>query len=278
MDTSPPTPEQVAKLLAPLNLHDHEDIVERVCGLLDRPAHPATVLACAYMLESAPVRGEDGSLVWWVGPHLKQLPWLEVEIEREEQRVVFATRFPLTPETLERDFFQQVWTGTHTARHLASVSAAERADVWHYIAQDAQESAKCQEDALRILQTNTPELLRHAVLVGDRQGMEDALLLGAPINHRDERGEGVLHLAARAKRHDLVQPLVEAGAWVDEPNRAGQSPLHLAAQRHCSRTCAALLAMGADVGRVDGAGRTPLDATFTKPAKQTKEHEHVQGL
>lgn len=281
MDTSSPTPEQVSKLLAPLKLHDHDDIVERVCGMLDRPAHPATALACAYMLERSPVRGEDGDLVWWVGPHLKELPWVKVEVEREGQRVSFSTRFPLAPESLERDFFQQVWAGTNAAQHLLGLRESDRALVWRYIGEDAQESAKCQEDALRIQAVDTLGLLHHAVMVGDRQGMEDALLLGAPIDGADKHGNHVLHVAARMKQHHLIEPLVGAGVWVDEPNAAGQTPLHLAAQRHCPRTCAALLAMGADATRVDGHGRTPLDATFPPPAaqaKKTREREHVQDL
>lgn len=280
MDTSRPTPQQIAQLLAPLNLHDHEDIVERVGAMLDTAAHPATVLACAYMLERAPVRGEDGDLVWWVGPHLKELPWLQVQIEREGQRVVFATRFPLAAESLERDFFQQVWTGTNAAKHLLGLREQDRDLVWRYIGEDAQESAKCQEDAQRIMAVDTLALLHHATMVGDHQGSQDALLLGAPINGADERGNRVLHVAARMKRHDFIQPLVEAGAWVDEPNQAGQTPLHLAAQHHCPRTCAALLAMGADAGRVDTLGRTPMDATFAHEASKakTKEREHVQDL
>lgn len=280
MDTSRPTPEQIAKLLAPLKLHDHEDIVERVGAMLDGPAHPATVLACAYMLERAPVRGEDGELVWWVGPHMKALPWLQVEIEREGQRVGFATRFPLTHESLERDFFQQVWAGTHPAKHLLGLRAQDRELVWRYIGEDAQESSRCQEDAQRIQAIDTLGLLHHAVMVGNRQGMEDALLLGAPINGADKLGNRVVHVAARMQRHDLIQPLIEAGAWVDEPNAAGQTPLHMAAQRHCPRTCAALLAMGADATRVDTHGRTPMDATFAHEASKAKTQvrEHVQDL
>lgn len=275
MEPSPPTHEQVAKLLAPLNLHDHEDIVGRVCGLLDGPAHPATVLLCAYMLESDPVKGQVGELAWQVGPHMKRLPWLQVEIEHAGQRVVFPTRFPLAAESLERDFFQQVWLGTNPAIHLKALNQEQRADVWRYIGEDAQESARCQEDAARIQAIDTVGLLHHAVMVGDRQGMEDALLLGAPIQGTDDRGNGVLHVAARMGRHEHIQPLVGAGALVNEPNHAGQTPLHLAAGRHCPMTCTTLLALGANASLVDAQGRTALDATHA-PIK--KEREHVQDL
>lgn len=273
MDTHAPTPEELHAILAPYRLHDAPDLVERLGHMIDRPAHPATVLSCAYMLQMAPVHGEDGTLAWWVGPHEKGLPWMEVRVVRGTEQDKFTTRFPLTPETLERDIYRPADDKTREAL-FQDYSKEDRELLWRYMREDAQESARSQDGGRALMAGPLVEHLHDAVAKGDRQGMDDALWLGATVHAADREGNRALHVAAREKQHELVKHLVDAGADLHAVNLSGQTALHMAAAKQCPKTCVVLLALGADAARRDHRGRSPLDQTKAKH----REHAHVQGL
>lgn len=273
MDTQAPTPEELQGILAPYRLHDAPDLVERLGQMIDRPAHPATVLACTYMLQMAPVHGEDGTLSWWVGPHEDGPPWMQVDVVRGNQQGKFVTRFPLTPEVLERDIYRTADPQTREAL-FQGYSKEDRSLVWRYLREDAQESARCQEGGRAIQAGPLVEHLHDAIARDDRQGMEDALWLGATVHGADKEGNRALHVAAREKQHELVKHLVDAGADLNAINLAGQTALHMAAAKQCPKTCVVLLALGADAARRDHRGRSPLDLAKARH----REHAHVQGL
>ena len=67
-----------------------------------------------------------------------------------------------------------------------------------------------------------------------------------------------MHEVASNGHHDLVAPLVKAGADVSPADREGRTPLHEAAARGLGRVVIELLGSGARVDAVTADGRTAL--------------------
>lgn len=264
-----PTLAEMAEVLKPFELHDLEDVCQRIEMDLLGPVQPATIMALAVEKCMEPVGGEDsfGDLTWRVGPHRHGLPYVLVEMEYDHERTAFTTRLPLTPEQIQTDFdmAQQGEEGNAiVADYLdEQLDEDDRKSVWSYLAEDAQESVRSQEGAQRIRENpELPQMLLDAVQAFQRRAVHDLLDLGANPNCTDTLGNTPLHIAAREGHHQLILPLLHAGAWVDEVNHQGQSPLHLAAARACGHGCLVLLAHNADPKRRDHRGRTPIPQPF----------------
>lgn len=264
------TLKNIAQVLEPHGLHDHEDVCQRVCMDCHAvPMHPATILALAVEKCQEPVGGQDsfGDLIWLVGPHPHGLPYVQVELTFDSERARFTSKIPLTPLQLERDFHADRKGDKANGVLLdyidEQLDEEDRSDVWRYLSEDAQESVRCQEDAARIKRSpQLQELLVDAIKTDNKRGMIDAIELGAKVNQADSQGNTPLHLAAGAGHHRLILPLLHEGAWVDEVNAQGQSPLHLAAARACGHGCLMLLAHNADPKRKDNRGHTPIPEAF----------------
>jgi len=67
------------------------------------------------------------------------------------------------------------------------------------------------------------------------------------INEQDHNGNTPLMWSVAQGREDLIQLLVDQGAYVNLQNFAGETALYLAASRGFSRICAFLLENGADI-------------------------------
>lgn len=253
-------------VLEPYALHDLDDVCERIyLDCQDAQIHPATILALAVEKSLDPIGGEDsfGDLTWRIGPHPMGLPHILIEMEYDNERDFFSTRFPLMPGQLERDFHTNQEGRTLDAFVLdyldEQLDDNDRNEVWGYVAEDVLESVWSQEGALRIKRSSDLQtLLVDAITKNNLRGMEDALHLGAQINQTDEHGNGPLHIAAREGHHRLILPLIHAGARVDAVNNLGQSALHLAAAQSCANGCLVLLAHNADPKRKDNLGRSPI--------------------
>jgi ankyrin repeat protein len=76
------------------------------------------------------------------------------------------------------------------------------------------------------------------------------------INEQDHNGNTPLMWAVCQGREDLIQLLVDQGAYVNMQNFAGETALYLAASTGFSRICAFLLENGADISvtTLDGCG------------------------
>ena len=68
-----------------------------------------------------------------------------------------------------------------------------------------------------------------------------------------------MHIAVRACRVPLVQPLLAAHANLEARNKAGFTPLHLAVAPNCLPVVKLLVESGADVKATDEKGQTALD-------------------
>ncbi|MCY1001053.1 ankyrin repeat domain-containing protein [Myxococcus sp. MISCRS1] len=92
-----------------------------------------------------------------------------------------------------------------------------------------------------------------------RTGRVLALLaLGADLEAKDSRKQGVLHLAAMVDDAGLVKELLRLGASTDAVDGDKSTPLHAAAE-HGSVACIGPLAKGGvPVDALDGSGRTAL--------------------
>ncbi len=79
--------------------------------------------------------------------------------------------------------------------------------------------------------------------------VDDLLLRGADVDHRDASGATALLYAANGGHEPVVQALVDHGADVDAADDEGNVALMFAAQSGHERVVARLLQCGADPGR-----------------------------
>ena len=103
-------------------------------------------------------------------------------------------------------------------------------------------------------------MLRLAVRAGNVAGTKALLRAGAPPNGREMPGryDSMLHEAAR-RGGELVEVLLDAGAFPNVVIKGGVTPLHVAAQWGQVRTVASLLEAGADPRTPTSGGLTALE-------------------
>lgn len=113
-------------------------------------------------------------------------------------------------------------------------------------------------------QAEKNEDLFTAVRKNDRQGIQNALTLGANIEARDKKGNTPLMIAAHCSNHGPIITLINSGANVNAHNYANQNALHLAGEgeelshaKHSTEIVETLCEAGADINAVDIHGRTP---------------------
>lgn len=85
-------------------------------------------------------------------------------------------------------------------------------------------------------------------------GLRNLIRCGASIE-----GSNAMTLASFHDNVTLFQVLIELGGNVNHRNERGQSPLHVAAARQSTRMVKFLVEAGAEKDAVDEAGRTPMD-------------------
>lgn len=89
--------------------------------------------------------------------------------------------------------------------------------------------------------------LSAAVASGDLRALQESLRAGADPDVGDDEGKRPLEVAIRAKRRDLVELLIAAGADLNvNQNASGYTPLRLAITRGQTEIVRVLLAAGAD--------------------------------
>jgi ankyrin repeat protein len=103
-----------------------------------------------------------------------------------------------------------------------------------------------------------PTTILDAVLVGDRQSVEQFIALGANVNATELDGTSLLMRAIHGRFPEIAKLLINAGASVSAANRYGVSPLYLAARGTDAATIRALLAAGADANTALPEGETVL--------------------
>lgn len=98
-----------------------------------------------------------------------------------------------------------------------------------------------------------------AAVRGDVPALTTFLSQGTDVNAVNEKGDGLLSLAAVAGRNDAVKFLLGKGAKIDAKNKDGSVPLHGAAFLGHVETVKTLLAKGADASLKNARGETSLD-------------------
>jgi len=98
----------------------------------------------------------------------------------------------------------------------------------------------------------------HAVSVGDEAAVGDLLARRADANAADDKGNTLLHTAARQGYVEIAKLLLDHDADVNATNSDGYTPLHLAARDGRSDAASALLERDADVNAKDDRGFTPM--------------------
>lgn len=98
-----------------------------------------------------------------------------------------------------------------------------------------------------------------AAAAGDAVVVRQYLNKGGDPNAHDSSGVSLMHLAAAAKRPNLVTILLDKRAYVDPMRKDGATPLHLAAATDSLATVQALVAGGADPELEDESGQMPVD-------------------
>lgn len=107
---------------------------------------------------------------------------------------------------------------------------------------------------------NTPLMI--AAKKGDLNSIQKMIAKGVAesINLKNRDGKTALHLAAR-EYPKIVEPLLTAGAFVDEIDGQGKTALHEAADQDCIESIEKLLEAGANPNIQDKDGNTPLHLT-----------------
>lgn len=108
-----------------------------------------------------------------------------------------------------------------------------------------------------------------------REVLRAWLQQGGDPNAVDERGDTVLHRAAR-KWPAFVEPLLKTGADPSRRNCAGENPLMGAAEAGSVAAAVLLLRAGANPKACDRFGRTAVDAAEQAPA--TEEGDAVRQV
>lgn len=103
-----------------------------------------------------------------------------------------------------------------------------------------------------------PTTLLDTVLIGDRAGVEQFIMLGANVNATEVDGTTPLMRAIHGGFPEIAKTLINAGANVSATNRYGVSALYLAARATDSATTRELLAAGADPNTALPEGETAL--------------------
>jgi hypothetical protein len=99
--------------------------------------------------------------------------------------------------------------------------------------------------------------LLFAASVGKQETVEQLIIRGANVNHKDSLGRTALHLAAQNGYADIVLVLLEKGCERNLPEtKFGRTPLHLAAQYGHGSVVNLLLNNQADLKAKDAAGKT----------------------
>lgn len=80
---------------------------------------------------------------------------------------------------------------------------------------------------------------------------------GASLDHHNENGESLLHLAARGNCADWVAFLLDKGLDVNERDGSGETPLHETTFTDCAGAAEVLIKRGADINARNSSGITP---------------------
>jgi len=103
-----------------------------------------------------------------------------------------------------------------------------------------------------------PATILDAVLVGNRDAVEQFIAQGANVNAAEPDGTTLLMRAIHGGFPEIAKDLVDAGADVSATNRYGVSSLYLAARGADAKSVRALLAAGADANTSLPEGETAL--------------------
>lgn len=267
---------EITEMLRQFNLPELAAVCERIHADVAGPVHPGTLLNMAWKQCLEPLRGEDrmGGLDWRIGPHDEGLPKIHVELVHQGATLTFATKAPISQTQMKLSLAAtpEAISGWHPVLDYMQhqITPEDRRELWKWLEDDGKSAVLSQQAASRIrLHGGVQAMLPEAVLGNHRRAVSDLLELGADPNVMDAEGDTLLHLAARAGNHEMMLPLLHAGAWVDAGNHKNQTALHLAAERQCGPSCLILLAHGADPKREDVFGRTPIPKPF--PGYEAKQ-------
>lgn len=137
---------------------------------------------------------------------------------------------------------------------------------------------------LYVRQDIQDKTLLRAAVDGDTELIENVVQRGAYIATTDPIGRTALHLAARYSNADAVRQLLEMGADIHALDERGRTALHISRFDNESNydTIRILLEYGADPFARDNRGQTPLDiaeksVTYNRPAKNLLRKAMEQG-
>ncbi|SMX29795.1 Ankyrin repeats (3 copies) [Pelagimonas phthalicica] len=89
--------------------------------------------------------------------------------------------------------------------------------------------------------------------------MAALIAIGASVSGRDANGNSLLHMAAEAENHLMIDFLAAFPDLLDGTNNQGMTPLHVAAKNGADEVLWRLLDAGADHNLVDQTGQTAWD-------------------
>lgn len=89
--------------------------------------------------------------------------------------------------------------------------------------------------------------------------MAALIAIGASVSGRDANGNSLLHMAAEAENHLMIDFLAGFPDLLDGTNNQGMTPLHVAAKKGADEALWRLLDAGADHNLVDQTGQTAWD-------------------
>ncbi len=113
---------------------------------------------------------------------------------------------------------------------------------------------------VRKVGSRTPLHLHKAAQFSENPDIIDALIqAGAYINAKTYSGQTPLHWAAEHNKNpNLIYPLIQAGAEINAKDNDGNTPLHLAAKNNNNpEVIALLIALGANPQATNNNGKTP---------------------
>jgi hypothetical protein len=219
-----------AELLAPYQLHDLDDLCQRLNLACPEAFSEASVLSWAYRLSREPMGGElpTGHVRWELSPSTRPMH-VTTHVEGCGERWTHDVAAPCNAETIEAVFAQYRHDTPRLAQWVAAVDGETRTDLFLYMSEDVNEARLCFANASRIQHSQRlVEAFREAICLGRAQDTMDVLGVGVSKRLRDQDGNTPLHWAARHGHGQVAQVLLLAGFHPSKTNDVGQRPVEVA--------------------------------------------------